>query len=337
MSAQDPGADVGSVVELLRTDKARGTVRSPVLGLELIRHGLGTEYLRGAYSGRAADDVQAVVRRSRDGVPSALILQDKPMETALLGVATCEFADLVISDAPEDADDVSVLLDGAMTAASERGYDLVILRLNADLIGALHAAQCAGFRVCEATVGFLAPGHPSGYKPPEGVDVIRYDPGSDALAKLDLGDLGVRTSLWGGNHFRADRRLAPARIDDYYSEWVTNIITGAWSDSVFVASFGGEVVGLHSELRNSKLFDRTGVELTVCEWTVGKHPGVGSALFHAGCSSRRPESPFTFWETQLRNVACLRAIQRIGLTRPTGGAYTLHGWIDEWQAATSPS
>lgn len=302
-------------------------------GIDRIRPGLEARALVGTYELALGDPgARIFVERSGDEPVAATVLTPKPMETECFELVTAALSHVVCAQDVEDRPDVvRRMLDRVRTAAADEGIELLILRVDADDVETLWAAQSAGFTVCEATTTWLADSHADAapVEQPPGLVVETYEGEvSDALTPEEVSTLAAATSRWELNHFRADPLLPRTAVDRFYERWIHNIASGAWSDCLFVARYDGRVVGVESEYTDRQLLDLTGTDVRAGEWIVVLEHGLGAgrALMSAAGRHRHPGGRFHSWETQVRNTATIRCIEQSGVARPIRSAYTLHAW-----------
>jgi len=301
-------------------------------GLDLVRPGLEAEALVAAYRTASTEPDATVATVVRGGEPAAAaIRRPKPMETDSFGLSTAAVNHLVCPPETEGRLEVLRALSARLCAdAADDGVELLLLRVDADDVEALSAAQSAGFHVHEATITHLADAE--GAAPPvlpAGLEVEVHEADvTSALTRDEVERLAAATARWELNHFHADPRLPRDGVRRFYSQWVHNIASGRWSDCLNVARRDGRVVGIQSELSDRELRAATGVDVRVGEWILVLEPGTGagSALMAVAGRHRHPGGTHHSWETQLRNLATLRCIQQTGVARPIRSGYTLHAW-----------
>ncbi len=305
-------------------------------GLDLVEAGLQARATLGAYRRAVGEaDPEVVVAEGGSGPLAAALLVGKPMETDLLGVRTASITDLVAPARPDERPRaVRSLLDAASRRARERSIELTILRVDSSDVATLDAAQAAGFRVCEATVAWLAgtTDRTDVTDLPDGLTVeVHEGEVSGVLDEREVALLAERTAGWQLNHFRADPRLPASAVERFYRQWVHNIADGSWSDCLLVARREGRLVGIQSEVTDRRLLRDTGVGLRMGEWIVVLEHGVGAgrALMATVGRHHHPGGHLHLWETQLRNLPIIRCIERSGVARPVRTGYTLHGWTSD--------
>lgn len=302
-------------------------------GLDHIESGIECRALVGTYEQAIQTPDTTVILEHQTGAPIAgTILTPKPMETEHFGIGTASLAHVVAEPELDDRGAiVEHLLKRAKGEARRRGVELLILRVVADDVGTLAAAQRSGFRVVEGTLNFLADS-PAGRPPmPENEDIlVEVFEGDvrDALTDAEVEALTTATSGWKLSRFRADPLLPREVVDQYYSAWVPNMVSGRWSDCLFVARRGSDLVGIYSEVTDQNLLSLTGLALRVTSWMVvlREGQGVGQALMAANCHHRFPGGRFHEVETQMQNYPVVRCIERTGVARLTRSSYTLHAW-----------
>ena len=302
-------------------------------GLDLIRPSLESRILAGAWEQAVLDPATEVLVDHDRGTPVAgTFVRPKPMETEHFGVRTEAVANVVAAAGLDSRRSrVSRLLRRTVAEARDRGTDLLVLRVSADDVETLSAAQREGFVVMESTTTWLADSTlaagPASLPPGVEVEIHEGDVAT-ALSPEEIDRLVEHTARWGLNHFRADPELDDASIDRFYAEWIPNIAAGEFSDCLFVARSGGRLLGVHSEISDRTLLDLTGTDLRVCEWVVVLEPGhgAGKALVSTAGRQRFPGGTHHSWETQARNLQTIRCIEQTGVARPVRSAYTLHAW-----------
>jgi hypothetical protein len=302
-------------------------------GLNRVDEGIEERALIASYRRAfSSPDTVVVVELTDDGPAAATTMTDKPMESEAFGSATAALSHVIAAeDLPDRLRIVTELLTRARDIAGGRGVELLILRVDADDVCTLAAAQRAGFTVHESTMTWLADSHGGGSAPPPRgrleVEVHEGDV-SSALSAGEIEQLAEVTAVWELNHFHADPRLARSAVKRFYRQWVHNIAAGEWSDCLFIARLDGRIVGVESEVSDRELRELTGVDVRVGEWIVvlERGLGAGAALMTAAGHHRHPSGRYHSWETQIRNTPTIRCIEQTGVARPIRSAYTLHCW-----------
>jgi Arc/MetJ-type ribon-helix-helix transcriptional regulator len=332
MSGQVDGVDAAQVHRwILRT--APSYHWTTWQGLDRIRPSLESRMLAAVWEQAVLDPLCTVAMDHDGGAPAAgTFVRPKPMETELLGVRTEAVANVVAApDLPDRSERVRALLRRVATEARDRGTELLVLRVAADDVQTLAAAQREGFVVTESTTTWLADSAlatgPADVPPGVEVEVHEGDV-SGVLSADEVARLVEHTSRWGLNHFRADPELDPSKIDQFYAAWVPNIASGSFSDCLFVARKDGRLLGVHSEISDRAVLDLTGTDVRVCEWVVVLEPGhgAGKALVATAGRQTYPGGRHHSWETQARNLQTIRCIEQTGVARPIRSSYTLHAW-----------
>jgi hypothetical protein len=302
-------------------------------GLDRVEKGLEERALVASYRRASSSPATLVVAEFTAAGPAATtMLSDKPMETETFGLATAALSPVVAPEGlPDRLEVVRALLSGARDAAADRGVELLTLRVDADDVITLAAAQESGFGVHEATTTWLADSHAGDTAPTRRgrlrVEVHERDV-CGALSAAEVEQLAEVTAAWELNHFHADPRLPRHAVDRFYRQWVHNIAAGRWSDCLFVARLDGRIIGVESEVSDRDLLELTGLDVRVGEWIVVLERGVGAgaALMAAAGHHRYPGGRYHSWETQVRNTPTIRCIEQTGVARPIRSAYTLHCW-----------
>lgn len=302
-------------------------------GLDRVQPALEARMLVATWEQAVLDPATHVLLEHDHGVPLAgTSVRPKPMETEHLGVVTEALAGVVCAaDLEHRVDVVRRLLDRVTDDARTRGTDLLILRVPADDVQTLAAAQQAGFHVHEATMTWLADAaHATGeIDLPPGVTLeVHEGDVAGTLEPAEIAELASATAAWELNHFRADPELDDEAVDRFYAAWIHNIAAGRWSDCLSVVRYEGRVIGVQSEVSDRTLFDLLGVDVRAGEWIIvlENGRGAGRVLMSAAGRHRFPGGRFHSWETQVRNAATIRCIEQTGLARPIRAAYTLHAW-----------
>lgn len=300
-------------------------------GLDLAQPGLEHRSLVGSYQLASVDpDARTLVVQGRTRPAAATIMRPKPMESSAFRIKTAELSHVVCAPETVDRHDVvRELLGRSLAAAADHEVELVVLRVDAEDVQTLDAAQRVGFAVHECTLTWLADSQEDSLADPSiDVSVETYEGGvRQALPRDVLEHLSAKTAGWQMSHFGADPRLPPEAVERYYGQWMHNIAAGTWSDCLFVARHRGRIVGLESEVSDRALLAETGVTIRNGEWIVVLEPGLGAgrALMSAAGRHRYPGGRFHQWETQARNAPIIRCIEQTG-ARPIRSAYTLHAW-----------
>ena len=305
-------------------------------GVDMIRPGLEGRVLVGAYESALTHPAERIFVERLDGVPAAAtILRPKPMESECFGVATAALTPVV--SAPEQDDRSTVvrrLLSRVSDEAAADGVRLLILRVDADDVGTLAAAQDVGYRVCESTTTWLGntDAGPTPLDLPPGVRAeVHEGDFAGALSDEEVERLASLTAAWQLNHFRADPHLSDEAVERFYGRWVHNIASGQWSDCIVTVRHEGRLLGLASELTDRELLDLTGTAVRVMEWllTIERGHGTGKHLMAAAANHSFPGGTWHWWETQARNTPTMRRVEQTGVAIPVRSAYTLHAWPAE--------
>ena len=298
-------------------------------GLDRVKADLAARALVGTYE-RAMTSAGSRIVLERDGdAPTAgAILTPKPMESEHFGVPTVSVAHPVArSDVRQRPRIVRQLLDRVVEEAPEA--QLFMLRVHAGDVEMLAAAQDSGFRVVEGTLTYLADcaDQDTATNLHDGlvVDVFEGGSGDHMLSASEIDTLSRATSSWNLSRFRADPHLDQRAVDNYYRSWIPNIVSGQFSDCVYVARFDGELVGIYAECTDPDLLDLTGTTVRVGSWMVVLQPGLGAgrALMRTSAAHRYPGGRFHENETQIHNVGAIRSFDHMTFIR---SGYTLHAW-----------
>ena len=326
-SAEDVGpADVVAWSERIATHDRWGARR----GLDRIAPGAESAVTAGIVrAADAASDEQVIFERAGDD-GAVTTLHVKPMETACLGVRTGGLTNVLApAHLPQRAQVVRRLLDHAKERARAIDLDLVVLRVDADDVDTLLAAQGAGFLVCEATVTWLIdrrqPARP--YDGPMTFE-RHTGPPRDVLRQEDLDRLAELATSWELGHLFADARIPRSGTEAFYRTMIDNVAAGRWCDVLHVARLDGRLAAIVVEVRDAMAAQHAGIDLYSTEWFAALEPGhgVGHALVATMPSTPLPRGHHRTWETQVRNLSTIRCIEQTHLVRPVRSSYTLHLW-----------
>ena len=295
-SAEDVGpADVVAWSERIATHDRWGARR----GLDRIAPG-------------AESAVTAGIVRAADAASDEQVIFERAGDDTAYGVLTGD-----------------ALLDHAKERARAIDLDLVVLRVDADDVDTLLAAQGAGFLVCEATVTWLIdrrqPARP--YDGPMTFE-RHTGPPRDVLRQEDLDRLAELATSWEIGHLFADARIPRSGTEAFYRTMIDNVAAGRWCDVLHVARLDGRLAAIVVEVRDAMAAQHAGIDLYSTEWFAALEPGhgVGHALVATMPSTPLPQGHHRTWETQVRNLSTIRCIEQTHLVRPVRSSYTLHLW-----------
>jgi hypothetical protein len=273
-----------------------------------------------------------VVVHDNGGVAAHATLRPRVMETEAFGFAVAGI------DAPycppHRADrlvQVQRLLGNALCQAADDGVELVVLKVDADDVDSLVAAQRAGFEVVDLAITLLADAEraPGPVAPPPGVTIeVARGEVAGLIDQETIDILADRTAKWQLNHHRADPRMPNYAVERFYRAWIPNIGAGRWSDQLTVVRSEGEVIAIHSAVLDPVLATDLGARVYTDTWMIARYQGrgVATAMLSAAVQGAPPVARFMEWETQARNISTIRRCESTGAALVVRTSYTLHAW-----------
>jgi ribosomal protein S18 acetylase RimI-like enzyme len=279
----------------------------------------------------ADQDIGLVVTRGPDARPlAATFVCHKPIESTQFGVNTAAIGEVVTEPAGSRADHARSLLRDVVHRAAKRAAELVTLRVDAADVELLASAQDVGFRVCEATVAWLANDLGAADRRSSSVRIETFEGAAipSALTAAEIATMTASTAAWPHSHYRADPNLTRAQVDRFYGVWIDNVTSGRWCDILHVARVDDRLAGLLSEVVDRDLRQAGGPAVRTTEWLHSVTPGVGVGreLLTAAAARLSERGSYRWWETQLRNAPTIRSIEATAAAVPARAGYTMHAW-----------
>jgi ribosomal protein S18 acetylase RimI-like enzyme len=243
-------------------------------------------------------------------------LSERPLESGLFG---CRVYAASADSMPE--------LQRALDAARILGGALVVVRVPAHQVAAIHAVETAGGRLCDVLVTLTGPFVPSSTAttPRSDLTIRRALPGdADALSEL-----ATRSFHSGTTHWHSDPRLPGELSDRLYGRWAAALARDSTDATpLWVAETRDHAMAGFLSL-SPQGQDAWNVPLTgVAPECRGR--GILSAMLDAGAATcrQRGARQTLHYETQLTNLSALRAVIRRGLTVDSS-RLTFHLWVPE--------
>lgn len=327
----DPGAaGADEVVEWSRS-AAGGDPWAGLRGLDLVQPGIEAATTTGLVLDRLADPADEVLTWSRKGEIAALTtLWVKQMETEHFGIVTGGLSNVLSPPStPDRHQAVEHLLRYGADVADSRGIELLVLRVDADDVDTLVAAQDVGFTVYETTTTWLLDAHQGRDDADATLDITCHTgPVKDLLPPGFVDGLADAAARWGLGHLCVDRRIPEEGVRSFYRAMIDNVVSGRWGDYLYLARSGGTVAALSAELSDPQVRRHSGANVLNTEWWAVLEPGsgVGKAMTHQVSRITDRDARYRSWETQVRNFPTTRCIVHTGIARPIRSAYTLHRW-----------
>ena len=242
------------------------------------------------------------------------LLQPRPLESALFGVS-------VVSGFAETPDDVHSMCQ----RADGDDASLLVIRVPAQSVSAAQAVEAEGGKLCDVLLTMSTEVAGAAVGPTEILAGLRLRSGSaDDGAKLR--HLARATFRGFVGHWHADVRLPPALADELYANWAGDLANtvGGGSPLVVAERVADECLVGFLSLRG--LAERHwDVPLTGVAPEMRGH-GVLRSMLAFAMNSHADALPVRFdYETQLANIAALRAVSACGFV-PTTSRLTFHRW-----------
>lgn len=231
--------------------------------------------------------------------------------------------------------DRALALIGAVVAEPHEGEPrLDVLRLEADDLAGLHAAQQVGFRLLETTLTWVNDLERIHLNPPRAdwpdIEVVRLGidprPSEETLSGLRGGG-----ALIGGDHYHHDERLDPVLAASLYERWLDRGLEGDGSDVAVLRFHEGALIGIGLWTRWRHL-ERYGVAMLGngfgfrAGWAP---PGTTQDFSAIVCNRPLLDNRLLEWSTQSTNYPMANMISREPSIRLCRTSHVLHRWSDQ--------
>lgn len=236
----------------------------------------------------------------------------RPLESALFGI-------------PVSAASVASALDASrvIDAARARSDGLVVVRAPAAAAAAIHELERHGGLLCDVLQTFSKQivSDPAAVAEQHALIESRVASASDAAI---LHALALEAFAGFGGHWHADERLPTRLADLLYARWSADLARDeSGATRVIIAERNGTAIGFLALERSGDA--RWRVPLTCVD---PRHRGFGilrAMLDVASADLARCGGGWIDYETQITNVAALRAVSRAGFA-PGTARLTFHLW-----------
>lgn len=241
-------------------------------------------------------------------------LSERPLESGLFG---CRIFAASVDSLPA----VQRALDAARTLEGA----LVVLRVPAHAVEAIHAVEAAGGRLCDVLVTLAGPFLSSSARTPLAADItVRRAQRTDADA---LSDMATRSFHSAATHWHSDPRLPQVLSDQLYGRWAAALALSASDEMPLLiaetrqSSIAG-FLSLAPEAENVWSVPLTAVA------PESRGRGILRAMLDVGAATcdRHDARQTLHYETQLTNLAALRTVGSRGLT-VASSRLTFHLWV----------